>query len=50
MLEAFLDLYRGEVVEKIAGLSEEDARRRLVPTLTTVGGVLKHLRWVEVGW
>jgi uncharacterized damage-inducible protein DinB len=50
MLEAFLDLYRGEVVGKIAGLSEGDARRRLAPSLTTVGGVLKHLRWVEVGW
>ncbi len=49
-LEAFLDLYRDEVVRKIGGLSDADVRRRLVPSLTTVGGLVKHLRWVEVGW
>jgi uncharacterized damage-inducible protein DinB len=31
-------------------LSEVDIRCRLVPSLTTVGGVVKHLRWVETGW
>lgn len=50
LLEAFLDLYRDEVVRKLAGVSEQDARRRLVPSLTTLGGTVKHLRWVEVGW
>ncbi|MDQ3480919.1 MAG: DinB family protein [Actinomycetota bacterium] len=50
LLEAFLDLYRDEVVRKVAGVSEEGARRRLVPSLTTLGGLVKHLRWVEVGW
>lgn len=50
VLDAFLDLYRDEVVMKVAGVSEEDARRRLVPSLTTLGGLVKHLRWVEVGW
>lgn len=50
MLERFLDLYRDAVVEKLAGASEADARRRLVPSLTTLGGVVKHLRWVEHGW
>ena len=50
VLEAFLDLYRGVVVTKVQGVSEEDARRRLVPSLTTLGGIVKHLRWVEVGW
>ncbi len=50
MLEVWLDTYRATVVDKIAGLSEEDIRRRLVPSLTTVGGVVKHLRWVETGW
>ncbi len=49
-LERFLDVYRDAVVEKVAGLTEEQARRRLVPSLTTVGGLLKHLRWVEYGW
>jgi uncharacterized damage-inducible protein DinB len=50
MLETWLDFYREEVVAKIDGLSEVDIRRRLVPSLTTVGGVVKHLRWVETGW
>lgn len=50
MLETFLDVYRDAVVDKITGLSEEQVRRRLVPSLTTVGAVAKHLRWVEHGW
>ncbi len=49
-LEAFLDLYRDVVVRKVSGVSDESARRRLVPSLTTLGGIVKHLRWVEVGW
>ena len=50
MLEVWLDTYRAAVAGKITGLSEKDIRRRLVPSLTTVGGVVKHLRWVETGW
>lgn len=48
--EAFLDCQRREVAEKIAGVSDEDARRRLVPSLTTLGGLLKHLSVVERSW
>jgi hypothetical protein len=50
MLEKWLDVERAAVVDKISGLSEVDIRRRLVPSLTTVGAVVKHLRWVETGW
>lgn len=50
LLEKWLDIHRDTVVDKITGLSEGDIRRRLVPSLTTVGGVVKHLRWVETGW
>jgi uncharacterized damage-inducible protein DinB len=50
MLEAFLDNYRAELVRKVRGVSEEDARRRLVPSATTLGGLIKHMRWVELGW
>jgi hypothetical protein len=50
LLEKWLDVERDAVVSRIDGLSEEDIRRRLVPSLTTVGGVVKHLRWVETGW
>jgi uncharacterized protein DUF664 len=49
-LESFLDDYRDIVVRKVAGLSDADARRRLVASPTTVGGLIKHLRWAEYGW
>jgi uncharacterized damage-inducible protein DinB len=49
-LESFLDDYRDIVVRKVAGLSDADARRRLVASQTTVGGLVKHLRWAEYGW
>ncbi len=49
-LEAFLDDYRDIVVRKASGLSDADARRRLVTSQTTVGGLIKHLRWAEYGW
>jgi hypothetical protein len=49
-LEAFLELYRGIVVRKATGLSDTDAGRRLVGSVTTVGGLVKHLRQVEFDW
>jgi hypothetical protein len=49
-LEAFLDDYRDIVVRKVAGLSDAAARRQLVPSATTAGGLVKHLRWAEFGW
>jgi uncharacterized damage-inducible protein DinB len=49
-LESFLDDYRDIVVRKVSGLSDTDARRSLVASSTTVGGLIKHLRWAEYGW
>jgi uncharacterized damage-inducible protein DinB len=49
-LEAFLDHYRGVLVRKVSGLSNEDARRRLVPSLTTLAALIKHLAAVERSW
>jgi uncharacterized damage-inducible protein DinB len=49
-LEAFLDDYRDIVVRKVSGLSDADGRRTLVTSSTTVGGLIKHLRWAEYGW
>lgn len=49
-LEAFLDMYRDIVVRKVRGLSDENARRRLVGSGTTLGGLIKHLRQVEFDW
>jgi uncharacterized damage-inducible protein DinB len=50
LLESFLDDYRDIVVRKASGLSDTDARRRLVASPTTIGGLVKHLRWAEYGW
>ncbi|GAA1335798.1 DinB family protein [Saccharothrix algeriensis] len=51
LLGAFLDYLRGTVELKLAGLSEEDGRRAVLPSpLTTAAGVVKHLRWVEHYW
>ena len=50
VLTGFLELYRGIVPTKLAGLSEDDARRRLVPSATTVLGVVRHLASVEREW
>lgn len=49
-LEAFLDFYRDVIVRKIGGMSENDARRRLVGSHTTLAGLLKHLRLIELNW
>jgi hypothetical protein len=49
-LESFLDDYRDIAVRKVSGLSGTDARRKLVTLPTTVGGLIKHLRWAEYGW
>ncbi|MBB5955723.1 hypothetical protein FHS29_002304 [Saccharothrix tamanrassetensis] len=51
LLGGFLDYLRGTVELKVAGLSEQDARRAVLPSpLTTAAGVVKHLRWVENYW
>ena len=50
VLETFLDLYRDAIVRKLRGLSDDDARRRLVGSATTLGGIVKHLHWVELEW
>lgn len=50
MLEAYLDHHRAGIVTKVRGVSEDDARRRLVPSETTLLGLLHHLRRVEASW
>lgn len=49
-LEGFLDFLRASVVHKASGLSDADAVRRLLPSLTTVSGLIRHLADVERGW
>jgi hypothetical protein len=50
VLEAFLDLYRDIVVRKVTGVSADAARRRLVPSGTTLAGLVRHLTSVEREW
>ncbi len=49
-LEAFLDDNRSELAATLDGLTEEQARRSLVPSLTTVLGLVKHATYVERMW
>ena len=50
MLEAFLDQYREELIRSLDGLTEEQARMRLVPSLTTPIALVKHAAAVERAW
>jgi uncharacterized damage-inducible protein DinB len=50
LLEQFLDYHRATIVQKCDGLTEEELRRRLVPSQTSLLGILKHLAYVELGW
>ena len=49
-LEALLDDNRSELAGALTGLTEQQARRRLVPSLTTLLGLVKHAAWVERVW
>ncbi|WP_432894047.1 DinB family protein [Kribbella sp. CA-245084] len=45
-----LDGLRAGVLKKLAGLSEEDARRSTVGSGTNVAGLIQHLTFVESLW
>jgi len=49
-LEGFLEYHRRALGGKLRGLSEEGARRRLVPSLTTMLGLVSHAAAVERNW
>ena len=49
-LDAFLDDQRQLLLDSLDGLSEEQARRRLVPSRTTLLGLVKHATFVEKVW
>lgn len=50
LLEAFLDEQREILINKVAGASETDQRKHLVPSETTLLGLVKHLAYVERWW
>lgn len=49
-LDAFVEEYRSAVEATLDGLTEEQARRRLVPSATTLLGLLKHVTWMQRIW
>ena len=48
--EEFLDEHRGELNRCVDGLTEEQARRSLVPSRTTLLGLVKHATFLEKVW
>ena len=49
-LEAFVHDQREQIAVLLDGITDEQARRRLVPSLTTLGGLVKHCAFVERVW
>lgn len=50
LIEQMLDTQRAEIVALLDDLTEEEARASLVPSLTTVLGLVKHAAFVERVW
>lgn len=50
VLLAFLGEHRRLLRDRVVELTDEEARRRLVPSLTTPMGLLKHAAFVETAW
>ncbi len=49
-IAALIDEYRRTLHDCLDGLTEEEARRRLVPSRTTLLGLVKHVTFVEGVW
>lgn len=48
--EAYLETYRAAIDASLDGISEAEARARLVPSKTTLLGLVKHVTYVERIW
>ena len=49
-LDAFIEEYRSAIEATLDCLTEEQARRRLVSSATTLLGLLKHVTWMQRVW
>ncbi|HWG26921.1 DinB family protein [Actinospica sp.] len=49
-LAGWLDYHRAELLSKLDGLTDEQADRRVVPSLNTLHGLVRHLTKVEYVW
>lgn len=50
LLASFIEVQRDAMLALADGLSDEDLRTRLVPSDTTILGMIKHLAFVERWW
>jgi len=50
MLSAFLDHYRATILTKVEGLTQAQLAHAHPPSTLTLGGLLKHLAFVEESW
>jgi uncharacterized damage-inducible protein DinB len=50
MLDAFLDYHRATLMMKVDGVAHDDLRRPMVPSGTSLLGLVKHLAYVERYW
>ncbi|GAB2893540.1 DinB family protein [Neomicrococcus lactis] len=50
MLTEFLDYYRAVIRRKVEGVSDEALKQSISPSTMTLGGLLKHLAFVEDYW
>ena len=48
--EAFVEEYRSAIEATLDSLTEEQVRRSLVPSATTLLGLLKHVTWMQRVW
>jgi hypothetical protein len=48
--DAFVEEYRSAIEATVGCLTEEQARRRLVSSATTLLGLLKHVTWMQRVW
>jgi uncharacterized damage-inducible protein DinB len=49
-LSGFLDFLRATLLWKLEGLDDEQVRRAMVPSGTSLLGLVKHLAYVERSW
>lgn len=49
-LISFLDYHRAMILWKLDGLDEDQARRSMVDSGTSLLGIVRHLAWVERWW
>ncbi|WP_212709775.1 DinB family protein [Rhodococcus sp. 14-2483-1-1] len=49
-LDEFVEEYRSDLGVVLDGLTEEQARIRLVPSATTLLGLVKHVTWMQRVW